>query len=90
MGELGKLTMCENYKGKDQIHGADGAGMRISHIGHSIVNTPHCKLMVKNNILHVPKAYKNLVFVYRLTKDNSIYLEIHPDFYFIKDQVSKM
>jgi hypothetical protein len=41
------------------------------------------------NVLHVPKAYKNLVFFYRLTKDNSIFLEIHPDFFLIKDQVSR-
>jgi hypothetical protein len=88
MEELEKLTMREKYKGKEQIHSVDGASMRISHIGHSIVNTPHCKLMLKN-VLHVPKANKNLVSVYRLTKDNYVYLEIHPDFSFIKDHVSK-
>jgi hypothetical protein len=88
MGELEKLALREKYTGKEQIHGANGAGMKISHIGHSVVNTPTCKLMLKD-VLHVPKAYKNLVSVYRLTKDNHVYLVIHPDFFLVKDQVSK-
>jgi hypothetical protein len=87
-GELEKLTMRGKYKDKDHIHGADGASMRINHIGLSIVNTPHCKLMLKN-VFHVQKACKNLIYVYHLTKDNYVYLEIQPDFLFIKDQVSK-
>jgi hypothetical protein len=87
-GELEKLAMREKYKGKDQILRAEGTCMKISHINHSVVNTHDCQLML-NNVLHVPKAYKNLVFVYRLTKDNSIFLEIHPSLFLIKDQVSR-
>jgi hypothetical protein len=34
--------------------------MNISHIGHSIVKTPHRNLMLKN-VLYVPKANKNLI-----------------------------
>jgi hypothetical protein len=83
-GELEKLAMRERYKGGEQIHDADGAGMKINHIGHSVVNTPTCELILKN-VLHVPKAYKNLVYVYHLTKDNSVFLEIDPDFFLIKD-----
>jgi hypothetical protein len=83
MGEMEKLTKREKYKGNDQIHDANGASMRISHIGHSIVNSPHCRLMLRN-VLHVPKAYKNLVSVSRLTKDNHVYLEIHPYFFLLR------
>jgi hypothetical protein len=36
--ELEKLAMCEKYKGMDQILGADDTNMKISHIGHSVVN----------------------------------------------------
>jgi hypothetical protein len=87
-GELEKLALRKKYIGKEQIHGANGAGMKISHIGHSVVNAPTCKLILKD-VLHVPKAYKNLVSVYRLTKDNHAYLVIHPDFFLVKNQVSK-
>jgi hypothetical protein len=41
IGELEKLAIRERYKGKDQIHGADGSGMAINHIGYSFVNTPN-------------------------------------------------
>jgi hypothetical protein len=72
MGELEKLAIHEQYKGKDQTHGADGLGMKINHIGYSVVDTPNHQFLL-NNVLHVPQASKNLVSVYRLTKDNSIF-----------------
>jgi hypothetical protein len=34
-------------------------------------------------------AHKNLVSVHRLAKDNKAFLEFHPTFFLIKDQVSK-
>ena len=58
-GELDKLTICDKYKGNDQVHTANGAGMKIEHIGHSTVQTPMCNLLLKN-VLHVPQAKKNL------------------------------
>jgi hypothetical protein len=88
IGELEKLAIRERYKGKDQIHDADGSDMEIDHIGYSIVNIPNGQLAL-NNVLHVPKAYKNLVSVYRLTKDNSIFFKIHHGFFLIKDHVSR-
>jgi hypothetical protein len=60
--------------------------MRISHIDHAVVNTPNYNFILED-VLHVPKSHKNLVSVYRLTKDNSIFLEIHPGFFLIKDQI---
>jgi hypothetical protein len=87
-GELEKLAIREKYKGKEQIHGTNDGGMKISHIGQSVINTPNCQFTLKN-VLHVSKAYKNLVSVYRLTKDNSVFLEIHLAFFLIKDQVSR-
>jgi hypothetical protein len=76
--ELEKLTARDKYHGNDQIHTANGAGMEIKHIGHSIVHTPSRNLHLKN-ILHVPTATKNLVSVHKLAKDNSAFLEFHPD-----------
>lgn len=39
--ELEKVTMAEKYRGRDQVHNANGEGMEICHVGHSIVKTPH-------------------------------------------------
>jgi histone deacetylase 1/2 len=86
--ELNKLTMREKYHGNDQIHTASGLGMEIKHVGHITVPTQSRSLHL-NNILHVPKAAKNLVFVHRLTKDNSAFIEFHPDFFLIKDQATR-
>jgi hypothetical protein len=83
--ELENLTVRNKYQGGDQIHMASGAGMDISHIGHAIVNTPHRPIQL-NNILYVPRARKNLIFIHRLTIDNSIFVELHPFFFLIKDQ----
>jgi hypothetical protein len=37
---LEKLTVHDKYHGNDQIHTASEAGMKISHIGNSVVKTP--------------------------------------------------
>ncbi|WVZ92939.1 LOW QUALITY PROTEIN: hypothetical protein U9M48_038969 [Paspalum notatum var. saurae] len=87
-GELDKLTIRDRYKGHDQIHTASGAGMNISHIGHSVVKTPSRDLHL-NNILYVPQANKNLVSVHKLKTDNSVFLEFHPNFFLVKDQATK-
>jgi hypothetical protein len=39
-GELEKLDVRNKYNGTDQVHIANGSGMNISHIGHSIIPTP--------------------------------------------------
>jgi hypothetical protein len=86
--ELNKLSMREKYNGTYQIHTASGSGMSISHVGHSVLHTPDRELFL-NNVLHVPKAKKNLVFVHHFTTDNNAYLEFHPHVFFVKDQATK-
>jgi hypothetical protein len=71
-GDLDKLTMNENYGGSDQVHVADGSGMMIKHIGHSIVSTPSRHFYL-NNVLHVPQATYNLAYIHCLTSDNLAY-----------------
>jgi hypothetical protein len=87
-GELENLAIRNKYQGGDQIHMASGVGMDISHIGHNTVYTPHRPIYL-NNILYVPRTRKNLVSVHCLTSDNSISIEFHPLFFFIKDLKTK-
>jgi hypothetical protein len=65
IGELEKLTTRDKYHGTDQVHTANGAGMRISQIGQSFVCTPSRDLIL-NNVLYVPQANKNLASVHHL------------------------
>jgi hypothetical protein len=62
--------------------------MNISHIGHSKFAHPHGSFDL-NNILHVPKASKNLLSVHRFTLDNHVFIEFHPFFFLIKDQETR-
>jgi hypothetical protein len=84
-GDLDKLTIKENFGGHEQVHAANGAGMMIKHIGHSIVSTPSRSIHL-NNVLHVPQATHNLASVHHLTSDNDCFLELHPTFFLVKDQ----
>lgn len=80
--------MREKYRGKDHVHIASGEGIKISHIGHSIIKTPHKKIHLRK-ILHIPSASKNLLSVHRIAIDNHVFLEFHPFFFLIKDQAKK-
>jgi hypothetical protein len=80
--------MREKYNGREQIHMANGQGMSISHVGHAIVDTPSKSLHLKN-VLYVPHATKHLVSIHRLTLDNHVFIEFHPWYFYVKDQVTK-
>jgi hypothetical protein len=59
--------------------------MEISHNGNSFIHTTTRKLELCN-VLHVPKATKNLMSVHRYALDNNVFFEIHPWFFLVKDQ----
>jgi len=86
--ELDKLSVRNRYDSGDHVHTANGLGMKISHVGHSFVQSPSHKIHL-NNILHVPDASKSLVSVNRLTRDNNVFVEFHPDHFLIKEAVKK-
>jgi len=86
---LENLTVRDKYSGGDQVHAANGTGMKISNIGHTILHTPSAKLHLKN-ILHVPSAHKNLVSIHRLTSDNNAFLEFHPNYFLIQGKVIRI
>jgi histone deacetylase 1/2 len=85
-GELEKLTTRDKYNGHEQVHTASGSGMNIHHVGSSVLHSPNSSTIHLKRILHVPSAQKSLVSVNRLTRDNDVYLEFHPDYFSIKDR----
>jgi hypothetical protein len=62
--------------------------MDICHVGNSVIHNPVQSFKL-HNILHVPNASKNLLSVHRFALDNHVFLEFHPYFFFIKDQVTR-
>jgi histone deacetylase 1/2 len=87
--ELYKLTVKDKYAGNDQVHTTSGSGMDINHVSRTIIHTPTRKLYL-NNVLHVLNTKKNLISAYRLMLDNHAFIELHPTFFLIKDQATKM
>jgi len=85
--ELDKLSVRGTYQGGDQVHTANGSGMAIDHVGHSILHTLVRSIKL-NNIFHVPHASKDLLSVRRLARDNHAFLEFHPDHFAIKEQAT--
>jgi histone deacetylase 1/2 len=83
--DLNKLTVKEQYHGKDTVQTINGTCMRITHIGQSIIPTSSKPLHLKN-IHHVPSVTRNLLSVKRLTLDNNIFFEFHPWYFLIKDR----
>jgi histone deacetylase 1/2 len=57
--------------------------MRILHIGQAILPTTSSKPLHICNVLHVPSVKKNLLSVPRLTHDNNVLVEFHPDSFFV-------
>jgi hypothetical protein len=82
-GKLDKLTTKDKYKGNDQVLAANGTCIKFCNIGHTVINTPSHTLHL-NNVLHVPNASKNLIYVRRFY-DNHASLEYFPHHFLIKD-----
>jgi hypothetical protein len=82
--ELDKLAVRDKYNDTEKAHTASGAGMKISSTGKSFIHTPYRKLELCN-VLHVPKATKNLLSIHHFSLDNNVFFEIHPWFFLIKD-----
>jgi histone deacetylase 1/2 len=83
--EMEKLHMREPYHGKEHLHMADGSGMRISHVGQALLSTPSSRPLYLRNIFHVPSLTKNLLSVHKLAHDNNVFVEFHPNSFFVKD-----
>ena len=65
---------------------ANGAGLSISHIGHSRLPGSSLKLC---NILHVPHISQHLLSAYRLLCDNDVFVEFHRRFFLVKDKATR-
>jgi hypothetical protein len=86
--DLDCLSMHECYTGKDNVQVVNGSGLPISHIGHSLLPGSNCPLYLCN-ILHVPGLSKHLLSMQKLAHDNHAFVELHPSFFYVKDQATR-
>jgi hypothetical protein len=68
--------MHEHYNGNDQIRAANSAGMDIIHIGTYVLPSPTRPLHL-HNVLHVPRAHKQLISIHRFNLHNNTFVELH-------------
>jgi hypothetical protein len=86
--DLEKLTSKEKYHGTNQVTAANRQGMYIRYVGQTKFHTAS-RVLVLNNILHVPSITKNLLSVRKFAIDNHVFFEFHPHFLLVKYLVTK-
>ncbi|KAH6801210.1 hypothetical protein C2S52_001674 [Perilla frutescens var. hirtella] len=89
--DISNLNMATDYQRSERLQMGNGVGLRILHIGDSIVRVPannsnHAFLL--KNLLHVPLIKKNLLSVSQFACDNRVLFEFHPTFCLVKDPTS--
>jgi hypothetical protein len=60
---MGKLFTQEPYCGRDQVRTANGAGMRISHVGQASLLAHNSRKLHLCNVIRVPSATHSLLSV---------------------------
>jgi histone deacetylase 1/2 len=63
--------------------------MQIHHIGNSQLPIPSSQSLHLRGVLHVPSVTHSLLSVCRFTIDNKVFIEFHPNFFLVKDRVTK-
>ncbi|XP_057808794.1 uncharacterized protein LOC131023266 [Salvia miltiorrhiza] len=77
-------------EGSSKLQMGNGQGVDIAHIGKGLLNSPtHSITVTLSNLLHVLHITKNLLSASQFARDSKVYFEFHPDFYLVKDQVTR-
>ena len=79
------ITCIISYQGPDQLLIGNGSGLTIHSTGSSSLSSRSHPLKL-SNILLVLEIRKKLISVYRLTNDNSVYVEFHSNYFVVKDE----
>jgi GAG-pre-integrase domain len=83
--DLNNLSSYLPYEGFDALHIGNGSGMKISHIGSSLLTFSNHTLLL-HDVLYVPHFTKNLLSLSRLLLDNSILIEFASNSCVIKER----
>ncbi|GMY30157.1 CCHC-type integrase [Fagus crenata] len=84
--DLASLSVHSKYDGTDEVVIGDRSGLRVSHIGSLELHSP-TRTFHLNDTLCVPSIRKNLIFVHHFTTQNNVFIELHPSFFLVKDQI---
>ena len=62
---------------------------QVWRLNRLVIVHAHNRNLHLNNVLYVQQASKSLVSVHKLASDNNVFLEFHPNYFFIKDRETK-
>ena len=82
------LDNIQSYNGNDKVTIGNGTQFPILHTGTKIFQFPF-KVFQLKRVLHAPHLATNLVSVAHFCADNNTFVEFHPRFFLVKEQVTK-
>ena len=86
-GDISNLSIHSEYDGTDEVILGDGSGLPVSHIGSLVLHSPHRTFTLRDTLC-VPNLCKNLISVHHLTKQNNVFVEFHPFYFLVKDEIT--
>jgi len=85
-GDISNLSIHSEYDGTDEVILGNGSGLPVSHIDSLVLHSLHHTFTLCDTIC-VPNLCKNLISVHHLTKQNNVFVEFHPFYFFVKDEI---
>lgn len=82
--ELENLSLNIEYHGSDTVKIGDGKSLPILHTGSSLCHSQNHSFLL-NDILHVPDACSNLLYVQAFTAANNVSIKFFPNHFIVKD-----
>jgi hypothetical protein len=86
--DLANLNVrADEYHGQDNIRVGNGTGLPIKHVRTTHILSPSSSFQL-NDVLHVPQISQNLLSIQKFTTDTNTFVELHPQFFSMKDQAT--
>ena len=82
--DLSSLSSATKYNGPNALRVGNGNVLPIQHTASTSLYTPHTSFHL-NNVLYVPHITKPLLSVQKFTRDNNVFFEFHPSYFYVKD-----
>ncbi|KAE8686060.1 hypothetical protein F3Y22_tig00111086pilonHSYRG00004 [Hibiscus syriacus] len=83
--EASNILESSEFSGPGKLIVGNGMPLNVNLVGRSSVSSAS-RVLLLNDLLHVPQITKNLLLVSKLTKDNDVYLEFHANRCCIRDE----
>jgi hypothetical protein len=87
-GDLAKLFVHSEYDGTDEVVIGDGSGLRVLYTRSLAFHSPTRTFHITDTLC-VPSIHKNLIYVHHFTLRNNVFIEFHPFFFLVRDQITR-